>query len=243
MRYLASVSYDGSKFYGFQRLKNKKTVQGELEKVLTTINKTMVLVKGAGRTDRGVHALDQKIHFDLNIKIDIPHLLLAINSRLDPAVRVNYIEEVSSDFHARFDCIQKKYQYIINMGEYDLFIDDYVYNYNKKLNIKNMKKASKYLLGAHSFKVFTSGERENYNSIISKVDFKRRGSMLYITFTGVSFYRYMVRNLVGALLLAGEGRMPTTGIEEMLSNSKNIYNYMTVPANGLYLMEILYDKF
>ena len=67
MRYLASVSYDGSKFYGFQRLKNKKSVQGELEKVLTTINKTMVLVKGAGRTDRGVHALDQKIHFDLNI--------------------------------------------------------------------------------------------------------------------------------------------------------------------------------
>ena len=200
----------------------------------------MVLVKGAGRTDRGVHALDQKIHFDLNIKIDIPHLLLAINSRLDPAVRVNYIEEVSSDFHARFDCIQKKYQYIINMGEYDLFIDDYVYNYNKKLNIKNMKKASKYLLGAHSFKVFTSGERENYNSIISKVDFKRRGSMLYITFTGVSFYRYMVRNLVGALLLAGEGRMPTTGIEEMLSNSRNIYNYMTVPANGLYLMEVKY---
>ena len=240
MRYLASVSYDGSKFYGFQRLKNKKTVQGELEKVLTTINKTMVLVKGAGRTDRGVHALDQKIHFDLNIKIDIPHLLLAINSRLDSAVRVNYIEEVSSDFHARFDCIQKKYQYIINMGEYDLFIDDYVYNYNKKLNIKNMKKASKYLLGAHSFKVFTSGERENYNSIISKVDFKRHGSMLYITFTGVSFYRYMVRNLVGALLLAGEGRMPTTGIEEMLSNSKKIYNYMTVPANGLYLMEVKY---
>ena len=103
-----------------------------------------------------------------------------------------------------------------------------------------MKKASKYLLGAHSFKVFTSGERENYNSIISKVDFKRRGSMLYITFTGVSFYRYMVRNLVGALLLAGEGRMPTTGIEEMLSNSRNIYNYMTVPANGLYLMEVKY---
>lgn len=240
MRYLASVSYDGSKFYGFQRLKNKKSVQGELEKVLTTINKTMVLVKGAGRTDRGVHALDQKIHFDLNIKIDIPHLLLAINSRLDSAVRVNYIEEVSSDFHARFDCIQKKYQYIINMGEYDLFIDDYVYNYNKKLNIKNMKKASKYLLGVHSFKVFTSGERENYNSIISKVDFKKHGSMLYITFTGVSFYRYMVRNLVGALLLAGEGRMPTTGIEEMLSNSENIYNYMTVPANGLYLMEVKY---
>ena len=86
MRYLASISYDGSKFYGFQRLKNKKTVQGELEKVLTHINKTMVLVKGAGRTDRGVHAFDQKVHFDLNIKIDEKHLLTAVNSRLDPSL-------------------------------------------------------------------------------------------------------------------------------------------------------------
>lgn len=240
MRYLASISYDGSKFYGFQRLNNKKTVQGELEKVLTHINKTMVLVKGAGRTDRGVHAIDQKIHFDLNIKIDIPHLLLAINSRIDKSIRVNSIEETSNDFHARFDCVQKKYQYIINIGSYDLFIEDYVYNYNAPLNIRKMKEASKYLIGAHSYKIFTSGERENYNSIIYNISFKKKDNLLYITFTGASFYRYMVRNLVGALILAGTGKMPPIGIKEMLESEKNIYNYSTAPANGLYLIEVKY---
>lgn len=240
MRYLASISYDGSKFYGFQRLKNKKTVQGELEKVLTHINKTMVLVKGAGRTDRGVHAFDQKVHFDLNIKIDGKHLLTAVNSRLDPSLKLNWVKETNDDFHARFDCKQKKYQYIINLGEYDIFSNDYVYNYNRKLNIRNMKKCSKCLKGMHSYKVFTSGERENYNSIIYNIKFKKKKKLLYITFTGVSFYRYMVRNLVGALMLAGENKITKENMKEMLEKEKNIYNYMTVPANGLYLMEVNY---
>lgn len=240
MRYLASISYDGSKFYGFQRLKNKKTVQGELEKVLTHINKTMVLVKGAGRTDRGVHAFDQKVHFDLNIKIDEKHLLTAVNSRLDPSLKLNWVKETNDDFHARFDCKQKKYQYIINLGEYDIFSNDYVYNYNRKLNIRNMKKCSKCLKGMHSYKVFTSGERENYNSIIYNIKFKKKKKLLYITFTGVSFYRYMVRNLVGALMLAGENKITKENMKEMLEKEKNIYNYMTVPANGLYLMEVNY---
>lgn len=241
MKYLASVSYDGSKFYGFQRLNNKKTVQSEIEKVLTHINKTVVLIKGAGRTDRGVHAIDQKIHFELNINnIDDDHLLKAINSRLDKSVRINWLKKVDSDFHARFDCKSKKYQYIINLGEYDLFIDDYVYNYNRKLNVKNMKKASKCLIGMHSYKAFTSGERKSYNSVIYNIEFKKQNNMLYITFTGSSFYRYMIRNLVGALLLAGENKIKPNELEEMLIKEENICNYMTVPANGLYLIEVNY---
>lgn len=241
MRYLASVSYDGSKFYGFQRLNNKKSVQNEIEKVLTHINKTVVHIKGAGRTDRGVHAIDQKIHFDLNINISDEKLLIAINSRLDKSIRINYLKKVDDNFHARFDVKTKKYQYIINIGEYDLFIDDYVYNYNRKLNIKNMKKASNYLLGPHSFKIFTSGERENYNSIIYDINIKKRGNLLYITFVGVSFYRYMVRNLVGALMLVGEEKVNPIAIKEMIDSEKNIYNFSTVPANGLYLMEVNYE--
>lgn len=240
MRYLASLSYDGSKFYGFQRLNNKKTVQSEIERVLTHINKTVVHVKGAGRTDRGVHALDQKIHFDLNIHIDDERLLLAINRRLDKAIRVNWLKQVDDNFHARFDVKKKKYQYIINLGEYDLFIDDYVYNYNKKLNIKKMKKACNYLIGPHSFKVFTSGERDNYNSIIYKIEIVKKGNMLYITFTGASFYRYMVRNLVGSLLLVGENKVEPIAIKEMLDKGENLYNFFTAPANGLYLIEVEY---
>ena len=122
MRYLISVSYNGSKFYGFQRLDKKKSIQGELEKVLTKINKTVVYVKGAGRTDRGVHARDQRVHFDLTINIAPERLIEAMNSMLDDAIRVNSCEIVEDNFHARFDVKKKRYIYVINLGKYDPII-------------------------------------------------------------------------------------------------------------------------
>ena len=94
MKYLASVSYDGSKFYGFQKLNNYKTVQEEIEKALTIINKTYTGVKGAGRTDRGVHAYSQGVTFDLNVDVPIDHLLMALNRVVDNGIHFNYIEEV-----------------------------------------------------------------------------------------------------------------------------------------------------
>ena len=184
MRYKASISYDGSKFYGFQRLKNKLNIQETLEKALTKINKSLVVVKGAGRTDRGVHAYNQMIHFDLNVNIPEDRLKNAINSLVEPHIHVNYCEKVDNNFHARFSVITKTYQYVINMGEFDALDDDYLYNYCHKLNIKKMKKASKLLLGFHSYKAFTSGERENYNSIIYKI--KLTGPRVYSFFFEIS---------------------------------------------------------
>lgn len=239
MRYLISVSYDGSAFYGFQRLNKKKSVQSELEKALTKINKTVVLVKGAGRTDRGVHALDQKVHFDLSISIEPKRLVNALNSLVDDAIYIKDAKIVSDDFHARFDVKNKTYTYNINMGEYDPIKNNYIYNYNRTLDVKMMKKASKVLLGKHSFKAFTSGERESYNSIIEKIKIDvDKNKVLHITFKGKSFYRYMVRNLVGALILVGCGKITDKELKEMLECGKNKYNYMTVPASGLYLMKI-----
>lgn len=240
MKYLVSVSYDGSKLYGFQRLNRKKTVQGELERVLTKINKTVVVVKGAGRTDRGVHALDQKVHFELSINIESKRLKEAMNSMLDDAIYVTKCEIVDDAFHARFDVKKKIYQYVINVGEYDAIKNDFLYNYNHKLDIKAMKKASKYLIGMHSYEAFTSGERESYNSIIYNIKIKKRKDLIYITFEGKSFYRYMVRNLVGALMLVGRGKIDPIGVKEMLLCKSNKYNYTTVPANGLYLMKVDY---
>ena len=156
MRYLAKISYDGSKYFGFQKLNNHKTIQSELEKALTKINKSLVLVKGAGRTDRGVHAFNQGVSFDLNISIPIENLKEAINSIVDKYIYVNDIIEVEDDIHARFDCTEKTYQYVINMGEYDPIDNDFLYNYCYKLDVKKMKKAAKYLIGPHSYKAFTS---------------------------------------------------------------------------------------
>lgn len=240
MRYLIKISYDGSKFFGFQRLNGKKTVQGELERVLTKINKTLVVVKGAGRTDRGVHAYDQGVSFDLNINITTDGLKSAMNSLLDDAIHVNECMNVDSEFHARFDVKIKTYEYIINVGEYDPIINDYVYNYNRDLNIKAMKKACKNLVGMHNFEAFASGERESYNSIIYKVKITKKKDLIYITFVGKSFYRYMVRNMVGALMSVGMNKNNPDCIKELLASRYNTINYTTVPANGLYLTKVEY---
>lgn len=240
MRYLISVSYNGSKYFGFQRLDKKKTVQGELEKVLTKLNKTVVYVKGAGRTDRGVHAKDQGVHFDLSVDIPPERLVDAINSMVDDGIHVNSAKIVDDNFHARFDVKQKQYTYIINMGKYNAIYDDFIYNYNRELNIKDMKKAIKYFKGGHSFEAFTSGERESYNSIIYDVKIRRKKDYLYITFVGKSFYRYMVRNMVGALMLVGQGKEKPEIIKDFLNKNEKVTNYTTVPANGLYLENVEY---
>ena len=103
-----------------------------------------------------------------------------------------------------------------------------------------MKKASKYFIGAHSFEAFTSGERESYNSIIYDITLKRKKDYLVITFVGKSFYRYMVRNMVGALMLVGNGKEKPEVIKTMLEDKSKKANYMTVPANGLYLEKVDY---
>ncbi|MCR4581711.1 MAG: tRNA pseudouridine(38-40) synthase TruA [Bacilli bacterium] len=242
MKYLISISYDGSNFYGFERLKNDRSVQGEIEKVLTKINKEPVEIRGAGRTDRYVHAYDQKAHFELKQNVPITRLKKAINSRLPSDIRINDIKIVDDDFHARFDCVKKVYKYYINTGKYDIMKNNYLYNYNRPLNIKQMKKATKYLLGAHSYKAFCSGERASYDSIIDRITIKKNKDVLEFTFIGKSFYRYMVRNMMGAILMAGEGKIDPIKIKEALDTETNTIDYATLPACGLYLMKVEYNK-
>jgi len=240
MRYLMTITYDGSKYYGFQRLNKKASIQAELERALSVINKNPVEVKGSGRTDRGVHAKGQKIHFDLDVNISENRLVNAVNSLLSDYIRVVDCKIVEKDFHARFNVKEKTYTYIINMGEYNVIKQDYVYNYCKLLNVKNMKKASKCLIGKHNYRVFVSGERDNYNSEIYDIIFKRKDNYLYITFKGKSFYRYMVRNIVGALILVGSNKISIKEFNNMVDSNDIKYTYITVPSNGLYLERVKY---
>ena len=240
MRYLITVSYDGSKFYGFQKLNNEKSVQGELERALSKINKSQVYVKGSGRTDRGVHALGQCCHFDLNIDINPDRLKNAINSLLDDYVYVSECRVVDDGFHCRFNVKRKTYKYIINIGEYDAINNDYLYNYCYDLDIRSMKKASKYLLGKHNYHVFVSGDRDNYNSEIFDIKFYKDDRLLIIKFIGKSFYRYMVRNLVGALMLVGKNKITIDEFKSMIDSDETKFTYITVPSNGLYLEKVEY---
>lgn len=240
MRYLITVSYDGSKYNGFQRLNNLPSVQKELEDALTIINKSEVLVKGSGRTDKGVHAKGQVCHFDLDVNIPPERLVNAINSLLSKYIRVIDCKVVNNDFHARFMVKKKIYKYLINLGNYDVLKEDYVYNYCRDLDIKLMKKASKYLIGKHNYKVFVSGFRDNYNSEIYNIKLETNKNLLTIIFEGKSFYRYMVRNMVGALILVGSKKINLEEFKSMIDSDSSKYTYMTVPANGLYLERIMY---
>jgi tRNA pseudouridine38-40 synthase len=239
MNYVIEIAYDGSKFYGFQRLNEEMSVQKALEEALTIINKQSVEVKGAGRTDRGVHANGQCVSFKLDVNIDANGLKRALNSLVKPYIYVKDVKVVDEDFHARFSVIKKKYIYKINLGEFNPQIEDYVYQSEFKLDVDKMIDVSKLYLGVHDFHNFVSGEREDSTCVVYDINFNQVGDILNIEFEGKSFYRYMVRNLVGMMIEVGRGKDEISKVKEMLETTDDMPGY-TAPACGLYLEKIEY---
>ena len=239
MNYVIEISYDGSKFFGFQRLNEEVSVQKVLEEALTKINKQSVEVKGAGRTDRGVHANGQCVSFKLDVDIDEIGLKRALNSLVKPYIYVRDVKLVDEEFHARFSVKRKTYIYKINLGEFNPQIEDYVYQSEFKLDVDKMKEVANLYLGVHDFHNFVSGERDNYTCIVYDIKFNQVGNILNIEFKGKSFYRYMVRNLVGMMIEVGRGKDDISKVKVMLETKEEKPGY-TAPACGLYLEKIEY---
>lgn len=240
MRYLMKVSYDGSGFYGFQRLNDYRTVQKVLEEALGVINKGEVLVKGASRTDKGVHAYGQMIHFDIDYDIPADRLMYAVNRILDNDIRVLDCKKVGNDFHARFNVKRKKYVYKINLGDFDCLKSRYFLQVYGKLDIDKMRECAKVFLGCHDFRNFVAGERDNYLMCVEDIKFNMSNDILEIEFLGKSFYRYMVRNMVGAMLEVGMHKKEICDVSKMLDDYMVKRQMITAPACGLYLMDIEY---
>lgn len=241
MKYLITISYDGTNFYGFQRLNDKRTVQKEIEDALSIINKNKVEIKGAGRTDKGVHAYGQRASFNLDINIPSNRLINAINSLIGNDIRVTDCIEVDDDFHARFNVIEKEYVYKINNGIYDPLKYNYTYHISKTLDINKMKEVSKLFIGGHDFSNFVAGTRDNSNAIIHNIDIKKEDDLITIKFIGKSFYRYMVRNLVGAILDYTLGKVSLDDIKNALDKPDESVSFSCASPNGLYLMNIKYE--
>lgn len=234
------VSYDGSGFYGFQRLNDYRTVQKVLEEALGVINKGEVLVKGASRTDKGVHAYGQMIHFDIDYDIPVDRLMYAVNRILDNDIRVLDCKKVGNDFHARFNVKRKKYVYKINLGDFDCLKSRFFLQVYGKLDIDKMRECAKVFLGCHDFRNFVAGERDNYLMCVEDIKFNMNNDILEIEFLGKSFYRYMVRNMVGAMLEVGMHKKEICDVSKMLDDYMIKKQMMTAPACGLYLMDIEY---
>lgn len=245
MRYLMVFSYDGSKYYGYQKQPNKNSIQAEIERVLTLINSNnKVKISASGRTDSGVHALNQKAHFDLIKEIDSEKLRNSVNKMLPSSIYIKEIKETEEDFHARFNVFKKEYTYKINVGEYSPIDCNYIYQYNKPLDIKKMQEASKYLIGEHDFTSFTKGneEKESFVRNIYSINIENINEIISITFCGSGFLRYMVRNMVGSLIEVGNGLRKPKDIQKILSAKDRTKAGITAPACGLYLSNVFYKN-
>ena len=239
MRYLIKFSYDGTKFHGFQRQNDVKNIQGTLEHVLSDVLESDIVIKGAGRTDAGVHAITQCAHFDVDRKIKKEDINI-INRLLNGEIKIKKWQVVNSNFHARHDVKRKKYVYKLNIGEFDKDKEGYYYQIKYKLDFSLMKRVMKLYVGTHDFRNFVSGPRIDYTTTIYKTRIKRNGNIILFEFVGVGFYRYMVRHLVGAILDVGRGKAKVVDVERMLENPLIIKSLSVVPADGLYLVDIKY---
>ena len=246
MKYLMTFSYDGTNFAGYQKQPKERTVQKVIEDVLKEINGgKSVSICASGRTDAGVHALNQKAHFEIATKITADKLRKGLNSLLPLDIYVKKIEEVADDFHARFSAIGKEYIYKINMGEYNPLERNYVFQYCHKLDLVAMERGLKYLEGEHNFKSFTKTTEEitDYVRKISQTALIRDSkdlNMITISFVGTGFLRYMVRNMVGLLIEIGEGKKQPEAIIDILKKENRTMAGKTAPACGLYLKNVFY---
>lgn len=246
MRYFMSFSYDGSKYKGYQKQPNEKTIQQELEEALTKINSNQeVTIHASGRTDAGVHAYNQKAHFDLETIIDCDKLKHSLNSIVPDDIYVKGITNVADDFHARYNVKAKEYIYKINMGTYNPIEKDYIYQYNKRLDVAEIERALKYLEGTHNFKSFTKcdEEKDDYVRTIVQTNLERDQknlNQLTLSFLGTGFLRYMVRNMVGMLIEIGQGKRKSEDIIKILEAKDRTKAGICAPACGLYLKDVFY---
>ena len=238
MSYLIKIAYDGSKFFGFQRLNDEVTVQKTLEEALTKINKQTVVIKGAGRTDRGVHANGQCVSFKLDVDINEIGLKRALNSLVKPYIYVRDVKVVEEDFHARFSVKKKTYIYKINLGEYNPIEKDYVFQYCKNIDKKLLDEFVSLMSGLHNFRSFTSDKDNSSYERDVRISYKIQNKILYLKFESSGFLRYMIRNIVGLLLDINDGKKNISDIPLIFKSCDRCSCGKTASGVGLYLNKI-----
>jgi len=244
MRYLMTFSYDGTNYNGYQKQPNLITIQSVIEDILTKINSNKeVSIHASGRTDSGVHANNQKAHFDLDKNIETDKLKYSLNSLLPKDIYIKDIKEVESVFHARFDVVKKEYIYKINIGEYNPIEVNHILQHNKILDINKMNLALKLLEGEHDFSSFTKmvDEKESYVRTIYETGITLEKNIITIKFIGNGFLRYMVRNMVGLLIEIGSNKKEINEVVRLFEVKDRKEAGITAPPNGLYLNNVYYE--
>ncbi|MCX8070049.1 MAG: tRNA pseudouridine(38-40) synthase TruA [Thermodesulfovibrionales bacterium] len=248
------IQYDGTGFKGWQIQKDAPTIQGTITRCLQILTKEPISVLASGRTDAGVHAIEQVISFLTTSDIQLNKLIKAMNALLPSQIRVLNISEAELNFNPRYDAKMKTYLYVIFNGHFvSPFINNFVWDFPIKLDIEEMIEASKYLIGTHDFSSFTCPDfdkddfvREVYSikvikdNTISFMGFSLQGDFITIEITANGFLRHMVRNIVGTLVDVGRKRMTISRFNEILLSKDRRLAGCNAPARGLFLKKVYY---
>lgn len=242
-RYFLEVSYDGAGFGGFQIQNNHQTIQGELENALTILFRQAIPLTGASRTDAGVHALQNFLHFDLDIEISQKHIY-NLNSILPKTIVVKAIYKVPDNAHSRFDAVKRSYIYKLHHQK-DPFSEGRSWFYPFPLDIATLQQAADKLLTHTHFESFSKKNTtvNTFNCTITKAKWEQFGPNIQFSIDSNRFLRGMIRGLVGTMVQVGRGNMSlATWKDIIMSNNEQNVDFST-PAHGLYLSGIQYPDF
>lgn len=250
MNYKLLIQYDGTDFHGWQVQDNDRTIQGELERVIGTLEDAEVKVVGSGRTDAGVHAEGQVANVILRREFTPERLRFAVNGNLWRDIRVMCVEKAADEFHARFSARRKTYIYrIVNAPVMSPFWRRYAIHETRPLDIGKMTAASRLLLGEHDWTAYSSARSDGESKVRTVLDCsfeslwdsRANASLIEFRITANGFLRYMVRSIMGTLLEVGRGEKDSDTIQTAIVNGDRSLAGQTAPANGLSLLRVDYD--
>lgn len=243
-RIALGVEYDGSQFFGWQSQTDGCTVQDTLQAALSGIAGEPVSVVAAGRTDAGVHALEQVVHFDTDVERPLSAWVRGVNSLLPKSVAVLWAHEVPDEFHARFSAQARSYHYVlINRPVRSAVYHGKAGWFYLTLDVAKMRVAAKYLLGEHDFSAFRASECQAKSPIknLAQLNIQQQGDTIIFELTANAFLHHMVRNIVGCLVYVGKGKHPPRWLSEVLESHSRNFAAPTFAPDGLYLRRIQYD--
>ncbi len=241
MRYFIEIAYKGKNYFGWQRQPKQISVQEVLEEKLSTMLRENIAIVGAGRTDTGVHAKQMYAHFDYSGDIDSEKFTFKLNSFLPKDISIYRIFKVEDKAHARFDATSRAYEYHIHIGK-NPFLTDGTYQIYHSLDIDKMNEAAKLMYDYTNFKCFSKSKTDvrTYNCDVMNAKWIEIDHLLVFHVKADRFLRNMVRAIVGTLLEVGEGKKTVDDFKEVLESRDRSKAGTSVPAQGLYLTEIVY---
>lgn len=244
-RIVLGIEYDGSRFSGWQWQASRRSVQSALEQALSKVADQPVTVICAGRTDAGVHALEQVVHFDTGARRDLHAWVLGGNSYLPEEVRILWAKPAQGDFHARYSAIARYYRYIIlNRPVKSALSPRQTTWCYPPLDADNMHRAAQYLLGNHDFSSFRAQGCQSKSPfrMVHFIDVVREGEQVIIDLSANAFLHHMVRNIAGVLMAIGAGKQPVSWTQELLEVKSRQLGGVTAPPDGLYLAGVYYPE-